>query len=169
MRLTDRIGGVLLLALALYITWEARAWDYTTDGIPGPGFAPFWVGLLVAVAAVAVLVRSWRRPLGGLLGRRREVRGEEHVFEGPGAKERAAPPLGLQEGHPKQQDGRRGVLHHAGRRSSQEGLGQRPVPVGAEHDEVLASQRLQGCGDLEPFPVAEVGDHDDERAPALAR
>ena len=67
MRLADRIGGVLLLALALYIYLEARTWEYTTDGIPGPGFTPSWISLLVAIAAVAVLVRGWRTPLSGPL------------------------------------------------------------------------------------------------------
>ena len=67
MRLADRIGSVLLLALAFYVYWEARTWEYTTDGIPGPGFAPFWVSLLIGVAAVAVLARGWRFPLSGPL------------------------------------------------------------------------------------------------------
>jgi hypothetical protein len=63
----DRIGGVLLLALALYIFLEARTWEFATEGIPGPGFAPTWISLLVALAAGAVLVQSWRAPLRGPL------------------------------------------------------------------------------------------------------
>jgi len=67
MRLADRIGGVFLLALALYVFREAWAWEYSADGVPGPGFAPFWIGLLIGIAAVVVLIRSWRSPLSGPL------------------------------------------------------------------------------------------------------
>jgi hypothetical protein len=67
MKLADRIGGLLLLALAVFVYGESRTWEYTTDGIPGPGFAPFWVSLLIGIAAVAVLARSWRTPLSGPL------------------------------------------------------------------------------------------------------
>ena len=67
MRLADRIGAVLLLALAIYVFRETRTWEYSTDGVPGPGFAPFWISLLIGIAAVAVLIRSWRSPLAGPL------------------------------------------------------------------------------------------------------
>jgi hypothetical protein len=78
MKRADRIGGLLLLALAVYVFWQAWTWEYSTDGVPGPGFAPFWISLLIGIAAVAVLIRSWRSPLAGplvenLLGLRRAV------------------------------------------------------------------------------------------------
>ncbi len=67
MKIADRIGGVLLLALAAYVFSQAWTWEYSADGVPGPGFAPIWISLLIGIAAVAVLIRSWRFPLAGPL------------------------------------------------------------------------------------------------------
>ncbi len=40
-----------LVVLGLYIVWNALAYGYMRGTTPGPGFFPFWVGLIVVLAA----------------------------------------------------------------------------------------------------------------------
>lgn len=67
MKIADRIGGFLLLAFAVYIHVGAWAMEYATAGVPGPGFVPFWISLILGIAAVLILIGSWSRPLSGRL------------------------------------------------------------------------------------------------------
>lgn len=67
MKIADRTGGFLLLAFAVYIHVVSRSMEYATAGVPGPGFVPFWISLILGVAAVLILIGSWRHPLSGRL------------------------------------------------------------------------------------------------------
>lgn len=61
MRTTDRITAALLLAFA--VAFSASALKYYkwwgSDG-PGPAFMPFWLGLVMALLALMMLVKSLR-------------------------------------------------------------------------------------------------------------
>ena len=54
----DRAAGVLLVALGVFVTFQASRLPYWTDRSPGPGFLPLWLGVALAVCAAAVLLRS---------------------------------------------------------------------------------------------------------------
>jgi len=54
-----RITGSLLLVLALYLAYESRQLVYFTSIGPGPGFFPFWLSVVLAGLAVAMLVRTF--------------------------------------------------------------------------------------------------------------
>ena len=59
--LGDRFAALVLLLLSLYTIAAARDMSYMRGRIPGPGFAPFWIGLSLAVASIAILVGSRRQ------------------------------------------------------------------------------------------------------------
>ncbi len=67
MKIADRVGGVLLLAFAVYIFVTSLSLGYVAGGVPGAGFLPLWAGVLLAVSAVTILVKSWKKPLSGPL------------------------------------------------------------------------------------------------------
>ncbi len=67
MKIADRVGGILLLAFAGYIFVNSLSLGYVAGGVPGAGFLPLWAGVILAVSAVTILVKSWRRPLSGPL------------------------------------------------------------------------------------------------------
>jgi hypothetical protein len=71
MRIWDRAVALLLLAFAIYVIAAARDMEYFRGRIPGPGFAPFWIGAGLALAAAAVL-----------LGTLRNGRAEEQPMDG---------------------------------------------------------------------------------------
>jgi hypothetical protein len=56
----DRLFATFLLALGIYVVWNALGYGYMRDATPGPGFFPFWVGLAIAGLSLVNLVRSFR-------------------------------------------------------------------------------------------------------------
>lgn len=80
MKIADRIAGFLLLTFAVYIHVGSRAMEYATAGVPGPGFVPFWISLILGIAAILILIRSWNRPLSGPLIADRTVLWRTVVF-----------------------------------------------------------------------------------------
>ena len=61
MRRADRIAGAALLALALAFSAGAlRHHNYWGPHGPGPGFLPFWLGLVMALLAAALLLGALR-------------------------------------------------------------------------------------------------------------
>ena len=67
MKIADCVGGLLLLAFAGYILVSSLSMEYVTAGVPGPGFVPFWISIILGIAAVVILVKGWKKPLSGLL------------------------------------------------------------------------------------------------------
>lgn len=61
MRKADRIFGVIGLGLSLWCYLESRQFHYLTDFTPGPGFLPFWVGVILAILSCYLLYDTFRR------------------------------------------------------------------------------------------------------------
>ena len=61
MRKADRIFGVIGLGLALWCYLESRKFHYMTDFTPGPGFMPFWVGVVLAVLSFYLILDTFKR------------------------------------------------------------------------------------------------------------
>jgi putative tricarboxylic transport membrane protein len=80
MKIADRVGGFILLAFAGYIFVNSLSLGYFTAGIPGAGFLPLWSGVILGTAAVTILVKSWRKPLAGLLMANRTVLWRAVIF-----------------------------------------------------------------------------------------
>lgn len=53
----DRLTALLLLAFAGYTIAASRQMGYWQGRIPGPGFAPIWIGAGLALAALFLLLR----------------------------------------------------------------------------------------------------------------
>lgn len=54
--------------------------EYVKEGVPGPGFLPFWTSLILGGAAIMILVNSWKKPLKGLLMANRTVLWRTVIF-----------------------------------------------------------------------------------------
>ena len=64
MRKADRIFGVIGLALSLWCYLESTRLNYMTEFTPGPGFMPFWVGVVLAILSCYLIVDSYLRKAG---------------------------------------------------------------------------------------------------------
>ena len=61
MRNADRVTAALLLAFAVAFSAGAvKNYQWWGAGGPGPAFVPFWLGLVMALLALTMLVRSVR-------------------------------------------------------------------------------------------------------------
>ena len=59
MRSADRVTAALLLAFAVAFSVGAlKSYQWWGSGGPGPAFMPFWLGLVMALLALAMLIRS---------------------------------------------------------------------------------------------------------------
>ena len=80
MKIADRAGGFILLAFAGYIIVNSLSLGYITAGIPGAGFLPLWAGVILGTTAITILVKSWKKPLTGLLIANRTILWRAVIF-----------------------------------------------------------------------------------------
>ena len=65
MKKADRIFGLIGLGLSLWCYLESTRLTYKTEFTPGPGFMPFWVGVVLALLSCYLLFDSFiRKPSG---------------------------------------------------------------------------------------------------------
>jgi hypothetical protein len=56
MTLRNRLSGIALFALGLFVIWEALSYDFGSASRMGPGFLPTVLGIVVAVTGVVLAV-----------------------------------------------------------------------------------------------------------------
>ena len=61
MRKADRIFGVIGLGLSLWCYLESTRLTYMAEFTPGPGFMPFWVGVVLAILSCYLLFDTFKR------------------------------------------------------------------------------------------------------------
>lgn len=61
MRKADRIFGVIGLGLSLWCYLESSKFTYMAQFTPGPGFLPFWVGVILAILSCYLLYDTFTR------------------------------------------------------------------------------------------------------------
>ena len=62
MRNADRVTAALLLAFSVAFSVGAvKSYQWWGSGGPGPAFVPFWLGLVMALLALMMLVRSLKQ------------------------------------------------------------------------------------------------------------
>jgi len=57
----DRVFGIIGLVLSLWFYLESTKFNYMAEFTPGPGFFPFWVGVILAILSCWLLFDSFRR------------------------------------------------------------------------------------------------------------
>jgi putative tricarboxylic transport membrane protein len=60
---SDQISGLLLLALALFVGWENRAYPLGTLSEPGPGYLPLGLAVFIGITGLLVAVTGGRSTL----------------------------------------------------------------------------------------------------------
>jgi hypothetical protein len=48
------------VVISLYFIWDAISMEYVIDGVPGPGFFPLWIAILMGVIALFILYDAAR-------------------------------------------------------------------------------------------------------------
>ena len=64
MKKGDRVFAIISLGLSLWIILESLRFDYLSEFGPGPGFKPFWLGIILAILSIALLINTFVRKTG---------------------------------------------------------------------------------------------------------
>jgi len=64
-RLGEAIVALALLAAALFFIWQAALLPFGRVQLPGPGFFPFALGIVLGLFALAILYGTWRGAVDG--------------------------------------------------------------------------------------------------------
>lgn len=54
----DQLSGLMLVALALFVMWENRAYPLGTVQEPGPAYTPLLIAIFLALAGVVIVLRG---------------------------------------------------------------------------------------------------------------
>jgi hypothetical protein len=65
MRHLEWLLGAVVVLIGLGVSWEALSLGYTSFGIPGAGFFPFWAGVLLVVSGLGLVVQGILAPRAG--------------------------------------------------------------------------------------------------------
>ncbi len=61
MKRGDITAGLVLAGVAVFVLQQARTLSYVDEFGPGPGFLPYWLGLLLLALSACLIVVGFRR------------------------------------------------------------------------------------------------------------
>ncbi len=61
MKKGDRVFSVICMGLSLWLILESRKFDFTSKFGPGPGFLPFWLGIILGVISIFKFIDTCRK------------------------------------------------------------------------------------------------------------
>ena len=64
-RLGELIAAVALFASGIFFVWQSALMPFGRVGLPGPGFFPFVLGIVLSLIALAIGVQVWREHPAG--------------------------------------------------------------------------------------------------------
>ncbi len=64
MKKADQWSGILLLVIAGFICWGSLSLSYGHIHNPGPGFYPFWLGIILGAMAMGLVLKTTRQKEG---------------------------------------------------------------------------------------------------------
>jgi len=64
MKKGDRVLAIICMGLSIWLIIESLQFDYLSEFGPGPGFEPFWLGIILAILGIALLVNTFVRQAG---------------------------------------------------------------------------------------------------------
>lgn len=59
MKKGDRVLSIICMGLGLWLIIESLQFDYLSEFGPGPGFEPFWLGILLALLSISLFIDTF--------------------------------------------------------------------------------------------------------------
>ena len=60
----NRVFSIICLGISLWLILESSNYNYMVKYTPGPGFFPFWLGVVLSLFSLALLIETFRRKGG---------------------------------------------------------------------------------------------------------
>ena len=61
MKKGDRVFSIICLGISLWLILESSNYHYLVKYTPGPGFFPFWVGVVLSLFSIMLLIETFRK------------------------------------------------------------------------------------------------------------
>jgi putative tricarboxylic transport membrane protein len=63
MNKAETMGGLVFVAIGVFMAVEAKPMPYMVEGVPGPGFLPWWIAIGLIAAGAVLTVKAVRGTL----------------------------------------------------------------------------------------------------------
>ena len=73
MKKGNRVFSIICLGISLWLILESSKYNYIVKYTPGPGFFPFWLGLILSVFSIALLIETFIEKGGKNLNKPRRL------------------------------------------------------------------------------------------------
>ena len=80
MNKANRVFSLICLGISLWLILESSNYNYTVKYTPGPGFFPFWLGIVLALFSAALLGETFYKKAGKTLGESRHPVGRQQLY-----------------------------------------------------------------------------------------
>jgi len=64
MKKSDRVFSIICIGLSLWLILESLKYDFLEKYTPGPGFMPFWLGVVLLIFSIALLIETFVKKNG---------------------------------------------------------------------------------------------------------
>ena len=75
----NRVFSIICLVISLWLILESSNYNYMVKYTPGPGFFPFWLGIVLSLFSMGLLIETFRKKGGKRLNELRRLP-ERHVL-----------------------------------------------------------------------------------------
>jgi putative tricarboxylic transport membrane protein len=69
----NRVFSIICLVISLWLILESSKYNYMVKYTPGPGFFPFWLGVVLSPFSMALLIETFRKKGGRTLNEPRRL------------------------------------------------------------------------------------------------
>ncbi len=76
----NRVFSIICLGISLWLILESSKYNYIVRYTPGPGFFPFWLGVILSVFSVALLIETLIKKGGKNLKEARRLPGKQALY-----------------------------------------------------------------------------------------
>jgi putative tricarboxylic transport membrane protein len=76
----DRVFSIICLGISLWLILESSNYNYVVKYTPGPGFFPFWLGVVLALFSTVLLVETVVKRTGKKLNEPHRLPGRQALY-----------------------------------------------------------------------------------------
>jgi putative tricarboxylic transport membrane protein len=76
----NRVFSIICLGISLWLILESSNYNYMVKYTPGPGFFPFWLGVVLSLFSIALLIETFRKKGGKNLNEPSRLPGRQALY-----------------------------------------------------------------------------------------